>query len=142
MRADRLISILLLLQIHTRITARALAERLEVSERMILRDMEALSFAGIPVFAERGTGGVWSLTENYRTNLTGLNDNDVGAKAMKQLLKAGLFVRLGFVARFPILPRGNLLCDRCCLCNGRRFVTVCVGGRRRAGFAFDHACEA
>ncbi len=79
MRADRLISILLLLQIHTRITARALAERLEVSERTILRDMEALSFAGIPVFAERGTGGGWSLTENYRTNLTGLNDTEVQA---------------------------------------------------------------
>lgn len=79
MRADRLISILLLLQIHTRLTARVLAERLEVSERTILRDMEALSVAGIPVFAERGTGGGWSLTENYRTNLTGLNEAEVQA---------------------------------------------------------------
>ncbi len=79
MRADRLISILLLLQIHTRITARALAERLEVSERTILRDMEALSIAGIPVFAERGTGGGWSLVENYKTNLTGLNEAEIQA---------------------------------------------------------------
>jgi predicted DNA-binding transcriptional regulator YafY len=79
MRADRLISILLLLQIHQRLTARALAERLEVSERTILRDMEALSGAGIPVFAERGTGGGWSLVENYRTNLTGLNNAEVQA---------------------------------------------------------------
>ena len=79
MRADRLISILLLLQIHTRITARELAERLEVSERTVHRDMEALSMAGIPVFAERGAGGGWSLTENYKTNLNGLNDTEVQA---------------------------------------------------------------
>ena len=79
MRADRLISILLLLQIHTRITARELAHRLEVSERTVHRDMEALSMAGIPVFAERGAGGGWSLTENYKTNLNGLNDTEVQA---------------------------------------------------------------
>ena len=52
MRADRLLSIMLLLQVHQRLTARELAERLEVSERTIHRDMEALSTAGIPVVAE------------------------------------------------------------------------------------------
>lgn len=57
MRADRLISILLLLQNHGRLTTRELAARLEVSERTIHRDMEALSASGIPVYAERGTGG-------------------------------------------------------------------------------------
>ena len=56
MRADRLLSILLLLQVHRRITARELAKRLEVSERTIHRDMEALSTSGIPVVAERGIG--------------------------------------------------------------------------------------
>src|SRR5579871_2438305 len=73
MRADRLLSIMLLLQVQHRITARELAERLEVSERTILRDMEALSQSGIPVFAERGTNGGWQLMENYEANLTGLS---------------------------------------------------------------------
>lgn len=79
MRADRLLSILLLLQTHRRITARDLAHRLDVSERTIHRDMEALGSAGVPVWAERGTGGGWSLSEDYRTNLTGLTEAEVRA---------------------------------------------------------------
>jgi predicted DNA-binding transcriptional regulator YafY len=64
---------MLLLQVHHRVTARELAERLEVSERTILRDMEALSRSGIPVFAERGANGGWQLMDNYEANLTGLS---------------------------------------------------------------------
>jgi predicted DNA-binding transcriptional regulator YafY len=79
MRADRLLSILLLLQVHRRMTARELARRLEVSERTIHRDMEALGIAGVPVTAERGTGGGWRLLEEYRTNLTGLNEAEIQA---------------------------------------------------------------
>src|SRR5262249_4628511 len=79
MRADRLLSILLLLQVHRRMTARTLAARLEVSERTIHRDMMALSGAGVPVIAERGTGGGWRLLEEDRTNLTGLNEAEVQA---------------------------------------------------------------
>ncbi|HKF36698.1 MAG TPA: YafY family protein [Ktedonobacteraceae bacterium] len=79
MRADRLLSILLILQAHGRMTARDLAQRLEVSERTIHRDMEALSMAGIPVTAERGTGGGWNLLEDYRTNLTGLTEPEIQA---------------------------------------------------------------
>lgn len=76
MRADRLLSIMLNLQVHRRLTARELARRMEVSERTIHRDMEALSGAGVPVVAERGSGGGWMLMEGYRTNLTGLNETE------------------------------------------------------------------
>jgi len=77
MRADRLLTIVLLLQTHHQLTSRDLAARLEVSERTIHRDMEALSGAGIPVVAERGTGGGWSLLGDYRTSLTGLNEAEI-----------------------------------------------------------------
>ncbi len=77
MRASRLLSLLLLLQANRRITAQKLAEKLEVSERTIYRDLEALSAAGIPVYAERGPGGGCGLLGDYRTTLTGLNEADV-----------------------------------------------------------------
>ncbi|MGP4081157.1 helix-turn-helix transcriptional regulator [Pseudalkalibacillus sp. R45] len=77
MRGDRLVSIVLLLQSHGRLTAAELAEKLEVSERTIYRDLEALSGTGIPVIAERGRNGGWSLLENYRTTLTGLKESEI-----------------------------------------------------------------
>lgn len=77
MRADRLLSIVLLLQAHHQMTSRDLATRLEVSERTIHRDMEALSGAGIPVTAARGLGGGWSLLGDYRTSLTGLTESEM-----------------------------------------------------------------
>ena len=82
MRADRLLSILFLLQGNGRMTARSLAARLEVSERTIDRDMEALSMSGVPVWAERGRGGGWQLTDEYRTDLTGLTESELRSLAL------------------------------------------------------------
>ncbi|MDU4694777.1 MAG: WYL domain-containing protein [Paenibacillus sp.] len=77
MRADRLLNLLLLLQNRGKMSSRQLAELLEVSERTISRDIEALSAAGIPVYAERGSRGGWVLADSYRTNLTGMRPEEV-----------------------------------------------------------------
>ena len=82
MRADRLLSLLMLLQDRGQLTAGELAAELEVSERTIYRDMVALSTAGVPVYAERGPGGGCSLIDSYRTNLTGLTRDEVRALFM------------------------------------------------------------
>ena len=77
MRAQRLLSILMQLQVNRRMTARDLAHKLEVSQRTILRDMEALSSSGVPVIADRGAGGGWSLLAEYETKLTGLSPEEI-----------------------------------------------------------------
>ena len=82
MRADRLLSLLMLLQTRGRMTAEELARELEVSERTIYRDLTALSASGVPVFAERGPGGGLTLIEEYRTSLTGLTTEEVRALFM------------------------------------------------------------
>jgi predicted DNA-binding transcriptional regulator YafY len=82
MRADRLLSLLMHLQSNGIMTARELSEELEVSERTIYRDVEALSIAGVPVYTERGPGGGVTLIESFRTNLTGLTTDEVQALFM------------------------------------------------------------
>ena len=72
MRADRLISILLRLHAYNGITAKQLADELAVSTRTIYRDIEALSMAGIPVYAQRGEYGGLFLDEDYKVSLTNL----------------------------------------------------------------------
>jgi predicted DNA-binding transcriptional regulator YafY len=84
MKADRLLSLLLLLQAHGRLTGRQLAARLEVSERTVHRDMEALCAAGVPVYALRGAQGGWQLEENWRTQVPGLDESELRALLMAQ----------------------------------------------------------
>jgi predicted DNA-binding transcriptional regulator YafY len=72
----------MLLQSRGRLTAQQLSEELEVSVRTIYRDMEALSMAGVPVYAERGPGGGCALLHSYRTTLTGLTQDEVRALFM------------------------------------------------------------
>ncbi|MEV7494487.1 WYL domain-containing protein [Streptomyces anulatus] len=84
MRADRLVSLVLLLRQRGRLTADTLARELEVSTRTVLRDIEALSAAGVPVYAERGRHGGFALLPGFRTELTGLNHDETLA-----LLAAG-----------------------------------------------------
>src|SRR6266403_1923976 len=84
MRADRLVSALLLLQAHGRMTGRELAQQLQVSERTVRRDMEALSAAGVPVFAVGGPESGWQLDENWRTRVPEIDEVELQALLMAQ----------------------------------------------------------
>ena len=79
MRADRLISLMLLLHAKGRMTVQTLAGQLEVSERTIYRDIDALSTAGVPIYVQPGVNGGVFLDEHYRISLTGLNRAEVQA---------------------------------------------------------------
>jgi predicted DNA-binding transcriptional regulator YafY len=95
MRADRLLSLLFALQAEGQISAPALAKRLEVSVRTIYRDVEALSMAGVPIYASTGRTGGIALDETYRVALSGVQAEDLqalfvtGAQAPLQQLGMG-----------------------------------------------------
>ncbi|KTS84857.1 transcriptional regulator [Microbacterium testaceum] len=94
MKASRLLHLLLLLQTRQRVTTTELAERLEVSRRTILRDVEALSAAGVPVYAERGRNGGIVLVDGARLNASHLDPGELEALSVSGLDDA-LLSRLG-----------------------------------------------
>ncbi|MFH8678203.1 helix-turn-helix transcriptional regulator [Streptomyces lydicus] len=93
MKSDRLLSILLLLQTRGRVPARELAERLDVTPRTVYRDVESLSAAGVPVYAERGRHGGIALLPGFRTDVTGLTTDE--ARALFVLAAQGAHTALG-----------------------------------------------
>ncbi|MER5547494.1 YafY family protein [Streptomyces sp. NPDC002589] len=96
MKSDRLLSILLLLQTRGRVPAPELADRLDVSVRTIYRDVEALSAAGVPVYAERGRHGGIELLAGFRTDVTGLTADE--SRALFILAAQGAHAALGLDA--------------------------------------------
>ncbi|MBG0563968.1 helix-turn-helix transcriptional regulator [Actinoplanes aureus] len=97
MRASRLLSLLLLLQDRGRLTAQQIAEELDVSVRTVYRDVEALSEAGVPVYAELGAGGGYQLLDGYRTRLTGLTPQEAGSIFLAGVPDAAAELGLGAV---------------------------------------------
>lgn len=113
MRASRLLSILILLQLRGRVTAAGLAEEFEVSERTIYRDMDALSMAGVPVYGDRGPGGGFALLDGYQTRLTGLAADEAEAMPMIGMIGPAAELGLGAAASaarnklLAALPQGR-----------------------------------
>jgi predicted DNA-binding transcriptional regulator YafY len=78
-RASRLLSMLMLLQVRGRVTAQELSRELEVSIRTVYRDIDSLSAAGVPIYSERGPAGGYQLMDGYRTKVTGLTPAEAGS---------------------------------------------------------------
>jgi predicted DNA-binding transcriptional regulator YafY len=102
MRASRLVSFLMVLQTRGQLTAEELAERLEVSERTVQRDAQALAEAGVPIVSVRGPAGGYRLERGYRTKLTGLDASEAEALFVGPAAELGLGRELA-AARLKLL---------------------------------------
>ncbi|MGP4029225.1 helix-turn-helix transcriptional regulator [Actinomadura sp. 3N407] len=113
MRADRLVSLVLLLRRRGRLSATVLARELEVSTRTVLRDIEALSAAGVPVYAERGRHGGFALLPGFQTELTGLNHDEAlallvaGSRRGAQAFGLGSALASAMLKVVDALPEGH-----------------------------------
>ncbi|MEU3622132.1 DNA-binding transcriptional regulator [Amycolatopsis coloradensis] len=113
MRADRLVSLVLLLRHRGRLSAATLARELEVSTRTVLRDIEALSAAGVPVYAERGRHGGFALLPGFQTELTGLNHDEAlallvaGSRRGAQVFGLGSALASAMLKVVDALPEGH-----------------------------------
>lgn len=111
MRADRLVALVLLLRRRGRLSASELADELEVSTRTVLRDIDALSMAGVPVYAERGRHGGFDLLPGFRTELTGLNHEEslallaAGSRRGVQVFGLGSALASAMLKVFDALPK-------------------------------------
>jgi predicted DNA-binding transcriptional regulator YafY len=101
-RASRLVSFLLVLQTRGQLTAAELSERLEVSERTVQRDAQALAAAGVPIVSMRGPAGGYRLDRGYRTKLTGLDAAEAEALFVGPAAELGLGRELA-AARLKLL---------------------------------------
>jgi predicted DNA-binding transcriptional regulator YafY len=101
-RASRLVSFLLMLQTRGQLTAVELADRLEVSERTVQRDAQALAVAGVPIVSVRGPAGGYRLERGYRTKLTGLDAVEAEALFVGPAAELGLGRELA-AARLKLL---------------------------------------
>jgi predicted DNA-binding transcriptional regulator YafY len=101
-RASRLVSFLLVLQTRGQLTAAELSERLEVSERTVQRDAQALAAAGVPIVSVRGPSGGYRLDRGYRTKLTGLDAAEAEALFVGPAAELGLGRELA-AARLKLL---------------------------------------
>lgn len=109
MRADRLISIIMLLQTHEKMTAGELSQQLEVSMRTIYRDILALNAAGVPIYTDRGPNGGIALLESYRTTLTGMNEDEIRALSMLNIPQALVELGVGQKLKSALLKLGGSL---------------------------------
>src|ERR1035438_4122679 len=121
MRADRLLSTLMMLQLHAQTTASELARELKVSQRTIYQDIEALERSGVPIFTDRGRSGGLRLVEGYQTRLTGLSGEEAGALPFAQIGVAAAALgfeaaaeaaRLKMLVALPAMGRGGALRGR------------------------------